>query len=165
MKKASSAVTPSFATTPAFRLAPRGEDLEPLADLWIASWRAVMPQIDFAARREWFFAYVKEIEAQGGMTICAFGGDRLVGFMLLDGGRGVLEQIAVRPQLFGSGLAVLLLGEAKRRCSTGLSLEVNVDNARALRFYEKAGFMRLEQGVNPLSGLRIWQMHWLGQSG
>ncbi len=69
----------------AFRLAQRGDDLEPLADLWVASWQAVLPGIDFVARRIWFCANVRDIEAHGGSTICAFDGeDRLAGFILLE---------------------------------------------------------------------------------
>ncbi len=148
-----------------FRLACRSDDVNALADLWIASWQAVMPGIDFAARRSWFSAYLKDIEARGGETICAFGGQRLLGFILLDQARGVLEQITVSPELFGSGVASLLLDEAKRRCPSGLSLEVNADNPRALRFYEKAGFERQEPGVNPASGLKTWLMRWPSMTG
>lgn len=144
-----------------YRLAPRGDDLDPLADLWVASWRAVLPEIDFAARRAWFLAYLEDLEAQGAKTICAFGAERLSGFILLDAARGVLEQIAVAPELFGAGVGALLLDEAKRLCPAGLSLEVNADNPRAVRFYEKAGFAVKEGGVNPASGRKIWRMRWV----
>jgi putative acetyltransferase len=145
-----------------FRLTPRDDDLDPLADLWVASWRAVMPEIDFKARRAWFLAYLKDLEAQGTKTICAFGAERLLGFILLDATRGVLEQIAVAPELFGTGLGALLLEEAKRLCPLGLRLEVNADNPRAVRFYEKAGFAVQETGVNPISGRKTWRMRWAG---
>jgi putative acetyltransferase len=151
--------------TGSFRLARRGDDVSALADLWVASWQAAMPGIDFAARRSWFFASLGNIEARGAETICAFGGERLLGFILLDQERGILEQIAVSPELFGSGVAVLLLDEAKRRCPEGLSLEVNADNPRALRFYEKSGFERREPGVNRASGLQTWQMRWPSMTG
>jgi putative acetyltransferase len=148
-----------------FRLACRGDDLERLADLWVASWQATMPGIDFAARRDWFLAYVSDIEAGGGETICAFAGKHPLGFIVLDCERGVLEQIAIWPALFGTGIGALLLDEAKRRCPSGLSLEVNADNARALRFYEKSGFERAEPGVNPKSGLQTWLMRWPSVAG
>ncbi len=148
-----------------FRLAPRDDDLDRLADLWVASWQAAMPSIDFAARRGWFLAYVSDIEARGGEMICAFAGKHPLGFILLDGGRGVLEQIAIWPALFGTGIGALLLDEAKRRCPSGLGLEVNADNARALRFYEKSGFERREPGVNQASGLPTWHMRWPGMIG
>jgi putative acetyltransferase len=124
-----------------------------------------MPGIDFAARRGWFLGYLKDLEAAGAKTICAFGTEHLSGFILLDEARGVLEQIAVSPELFGTGVSALLLDEAKRLCPSGLGLEVNADNLRAMRFYEKAGFERLEAAVNPISGLKTWRMRWAGVSG
>jgi putative acetyltransferase len=148
-----------------FRLACRGDDLNELADLWVSSWQAVMPGINFVARRSWFLAYLKDLEEQGAVTICAFRGESALGFILLDQARGILEQIAVWPELFGSGVALLLLDEAKRRCPSGLTLEVNADNARGLRFYEKAGFERHAPGINPTSGLKTWRMRWLGMTG
>jgi putative acetyltransferase len=148
----------------AYRLSPRGEDLAPLADLWIASWQATLPLIDFAARRDWFCAYVAEIEERGGMTLCAFDSqDALSGFILIDIRRAILEQIAVAPALFGSGLGAFLLEAAKERCRAGLSLDVNMDNPRAMRFYEKHGFVQTGEAVNPNSGLLISHMHWRGR--
>jgi putative acetyltransferase len=143
-------------------LAGRGQNLDDLADLWVASWQAAMPGIDFTARRSWFLAYLTDLELKGAKTICAFAGEHLLGFMLLDQARSVVEQIAVWPELFGSGIAARLLDEAKRLCPKGLSLEVNADNPRALRFYEKAAFGGREAGVNPASGLKTWRMHWPG---
>ena len=144
-----------------YRLGPRSADLAPLADLWVAAWQMVMPQIDFAARRAWLITCVKDIEAQGGTTVCAYDAtNEVAGFFLLDLNRAYLEQIVVAPPLSGSGLARLLIGEAQRLCPHGLTLDVNADNLRALRFYEKAGFRRGEPGVNPVSGLATWRMHW-----
>jgi putative acetyltransferase len=147
----------------AYRLAPRGADLAPLADLWVAAWLAVMPQIDFPARRAWLVTCVKDIEAHGGTTVCAYDADgNLAGFCLLDLDRAYLEQIAIAPPLFGTGVGRLLIGEAQRLCPDGLALDVNADNLRALRFYENAGFLRGEPGANPVSGLATWRMHWPG---
>ena len=150
-----------------YRLVPRGGDLAPLADLWVASWQATMLTIDFGGRRDWFCSHVLDVESRAGMTLCAVDGqngqpDGLLGFILLDVPRGILEQIAVAPSLFGSGVGAFLLDEAKRRCPAGLSLDVNADNRRALRFYEKHGFRRAGSGLNPLSGLPILRMRWCG---
>jgi putative acetyltransferase len=143
------------------RIGPRGEDLAPLADIWVAAWQAVMPQLDFAARRDWLVTCIRDVEGQGGLTVCAYepGGD-VAGFFLLDLRRAYLEQIAIAPPFFGSELAPRLISEAQRLCPDSLTLDVNADNLRALRFYEKAGFQRGEAGVNPASGLATWRMHW-----
>lgn len=146
-----------------YRLAPRGPDLAPVADLWIASWQATLPAIDFSARREWFLAYIAEVEQRGGTLLCACDPQgTLSGFILLDTANAVLEQLAIAPARFGSSLGVLLLEAAKERCRKGLSLSVNIDNPRAVRFYEKHGFRQISQGVNPQSGLAILHMHWTG---
>lgn len=52
-----------------------------------------------------------------------------------------LDQIEVAPEHWGSGVALALLNEAKRISPNGLNLLVNKDNARAIRFYEKHGFV------------------------
>ena len=114
-----------------------------LADLWVGAWQAVVPQIDFAARRSWLIRCVADIEAQGGTTVCAYDSDEdVAGFFLLDLNRAYLEQIAIAPPLFGSGLARLLISEAQRLCPEGLTLDVNADNLRALRFTRKSGSQR-----------------------
>lgn len=146
-----------------YRLAPRGCDLAPIADLWIASWQATLPAIDFSARRAWFLTYVVEIEQRGGLLLCAFDqAGILSGFILLDTATGILEQIAIAPAFFGSGLGAFLLEAAKERCRTGLRLDVNTDNPRAVRFYEKHAFRQIGEGVNGYSGLPILHMRWPG---
>lgn len=146
-----------------YRLSPRGPDLAPIADLWIESWQATLPAIDFSARRAWFLTYVVEIEQRGGLLLCAFDQEGILsGFILLHTATGVLEQIVIAPPFFGSGLGAFLLDAAKERCRTGLSLSVNADNPRAVRFYKKYGFRRTGEGVNPHSGLAIWHMRWSG---
>jgi putative acetyltransferase len=149
-------------TKHAFTLAPRrAADLAPLIDLWVASWQAVMPQIDFGARRDWLRARIDEVEARGGTTLCAFDAETgLAGFILLDADRAYLDQIVVAQHCFGSGLAVFLLDAAKALCPRGLSLDVNVDNPRALRFYAREGFAPVGTDVNALSGLTTLKLVW-----
>ena len=152
-------------------------DMEPLVDLWVASWQEAMPDIDFSARRDWLEDHIVGLEAKGFVTICAeehfpanqerfrvakmrpdkveehFPGRRLLGFVTLDPATGWVDQLAVAPSAKGGGAALLLLDEARRLAPRGLSLDVNVDNPRALRFYEREGFTRIGEGVNPHSGL------------
>lgn len=136
-------------------------DTASLLDLWVASWREALPNIDFIARRQWLLAHLQALEAAGAVTICAFNaGGRLLGFVTLDPASGYLDQIAVAPQAKGSGAGGLLLNEARRLSPQGLVLEVNQDNPRALRFYEREGFEKIAAGVNPRSGLKTWRLRW-----
>ncbi len=135
------------------------EDISPLADLWVASWGEAMPGIDFSVRRSWLHDHLRALETAGAATICGFDGDgRLVGFVTIDPATGYLDQLAVAPQAKGSGAATLLLREARRLAADGLILDVNQDNWRAIRFYEREGFQRLEAGINPRSGLKTWRL-------
>jgi putative acetyltransferase len=148
-----------------FKLVPRQPgDFEPITGLWVTSWRTVMPQIDFEARRPWFGKHLLATEGGGGQTVCAFADDdRLAGFILLVAHRAYLEHIVVHPHYFGRGLAAQLLDHAKALCPSGLKLDVNADNARALRFYEREGFLQIAAGRNPNSGLPTVKLHWPGK--
>jgi putative acetyltransferase len=52
------------------------------------------------------------------------------------------------------------MSEAKRLAPYRLKLDVNQDNPRAVRFYEKHGFHRRAAGTNPTSGLKTWHYEW-----
>lgn len=138
-----------------------------LADLWVASWQEAMPFIDFAARRAWLCRHVPALEAQGGITICAFdalypASRPLLGFMLLDVAAGYIDQLAVAPCAKGKGVARRLLAEARQLSPKGLRLDVNIDNPRAVRFYEREDFVTVGEGLTPQSGLRTLKMVWRG---
>ena len=144
----------------------RDEERGALVDLWVASWRATFPTIDFDARREWFVAHLAELEARGASLICIFedmakpGERKLVGFVLIDPKTGWLDQIAVKPNAFGAGVGRELLNAAKRAAPEKIRLDVNADNFRALRFYKREGFARVGAGVNKLSGRETAVLEW-----
>ena len=50
--------------------------------------------------------------------------------------------------------------EAKRLSPSGVTLLVNKDNARAIRFYERNGFAHAGEDVNPTSGRPVLKMAW-----
>ncbi|VVB48079.1 Acetyltransferase, GNAT family [Beijerinckiaceae bacterium RH AL1] len=133
----------------------RAGDVEALAELWVASWQAAMPEIDFAARRDWIVAFVGE---PGRVTLVAELGGAPAGFATLEG--AYLHQLVVAQARKGRGLATALLDAAKAGARDGLRLDVNAANARAVRFYEREGFRKVGEGVNPASGLPTLAMAW-----
>ncbi len=73
---------------------------------------------------------------------------------------GYLDQLVVAPDHWGSKLAGALVDEAKRRSPDGVTLKVNADNARAIRFYERSGFVHAGEDVNPGSKRLVLKMAW-----
>jgi putative acetyltransferase len=132
-----------------------------LIELWLASWTATYPGIDFETRREWFSEHLSLLETQGCTTLAARDkAGKLAGFVIFNRISGWLDQIAVHPNAFGAGIAEALMRDAKRLAPGFLQLDVNADNARAVAFYEREGFRRIGEGVNPNSGAPTLSMEW-----
>jgi putative acetyltransferase len=136
--------------------------------LWLRTWQAAYPQIDFAARLDWWRArWRDELVANAQIVVIeSEGGDdrTMAGFVTVDSRTLYLDQIVVAPELWGSDAGAALIAEAKRLSPAGLNLDVNIDNARAIRFYEKQGFYIAGAGVNPISGKPIHRMIWRPQA-
>ena len=126
-----------------------------LVDLWVASWREAMPSIDFEARRS--FCAVA-LRAPGHRLFVARSNGDPQGFATLEGDH--LHQLVVATSAKGRGIAAALLDAVKAQASSGLSLDVNQDNARAVRFYEREGFAITGSGANPRSGLATFALRW-----
>jgi putative acetyltransferase len=138
----------------------RAADLAETLDMWVAAWQAAYPAIDFAARRGWASDHIAELERTGSVSLVALVGDRIVGAMVLNPDTGYLDQIVVATQWQGRGIAENLLARARRLAQAGLDLHVNQDNARAIRFYQKHGFITTGEDVNPRSGAPLFRMGW-----
>ena len=132
-----------------------------MLDLWVESWTATMPDIDFTARREWFAAHLDMLRATGARVIGACDpDDALFGFVAIDPSTRVLDQLVVARRAFGKGVAALLIAEARRLCPDRIALSVNAANARARRFYAREGFVVTGESVNARSGLPTLIMEW-----
>jgi putative acetyltransferase len=56
----------------------------------------------------------------------------------------------------------MLVNEAKRLSPDRITLLVNTDNTRAIRFYQRNGFVNAGGDVNPTSGKPVLRMEWKG---
>jgi putative acetyltransferase len=128
--------------------------------LWLRTWQAAYPQIDFTKRLEWWRERWRKELVPSAEIVVADGGNGIVGFVTVDSRTLYLDQIVVAPELWGSDVGACLIGEAKKLSPAGLDLNVNTDNARAIRFYEKQGFSISGAGVNPISGKAVHRMSW-----
>jgi putative acetyltransferase len=146
---------------PAATLRPYGEADEAAAiELWRQTWQQAYPAIDFAARVGWWRDRWRNELVPNATIVVAESAGKLVGFVTVEPATGYLDQIVVAPQLWGAGLAEMLLEQAKRLSPSRLELHVNKDNARAVRFYQKHGFAIAGEDVNPRSGAPIYLMTW-----
>jgi putative acetyltransferase len=144
-----------------FRLRPyQAADEDAAIELWRRTWQLAYPHMDFTARLGWWRErWRNELVGTTTITLAESAG-QLVGFVTVDPATLYLDQIVVAPEAWGSRIAHALLAEAKRLSPSGLDLKVNADNARAIRFYEKQGFVYSGTDVNPRSGAPVRKMTW-----
>jgi putative acetyltransferase len=145
----------------AFTLRPyRAPDEEAAIELWRRTWQVAYPHLDFTARLAWWRErWRRELVPAATITV-ALSAEQLVGFVTVDPRTLYLDQIVVAPEAWGARIADALVAEAKRLSPTGLDLAVNADNGRAIRFYEKQGFIFSGTDVNPRSGAPVHKMAW-----
>jgi putative acetyltransferase len=146
--------------TAPFHLRPyRSEDEDAAIALWLQTWQQAYPSIDFAARVPWWRERWRGELVPKAAIIVAEQAGALIGFVTIDAS-GYLDQLVVAPDHWGSKLASALVDEAKRLSPERITLLVNTDNARAIRFYERNGFVHAGEDVNPTSGRPVLRMEW-----
>jgi putative acetyltransferase len=138
--------------------APADEDAA--IELWRRTWQLAYPRINFNERVDWWRQrWCHEIVPTATITV-AEEGDDIVGFVTVDPRTLDLDQLVVAPEVWGQGVAGSLLAEAKRISPAGLDLHVNTDNVRAIRFYEREGFIISGEALNWRSGAPVHKMSW-----
>ena len=136
-------------------------DEDAAIELWRRTWQQHYPHLDFTARVPWWRErWRNELVPTAMVTVVERKGE-IVGFVTVDPKTRYLDQLVVAPEAWGSDVAPLLMAEARRLSPAGLELAVNADNVRAIRFYEKQGFVVTGNDVNPISKSPIFKMSWL----
>ena len=149
-----------FAVKTSFALRPyQISDEDAAIALWQRTWQLAYPTIDFAARVPWWRERWRSELVPNAAIVVAEQANNLIGFVTIDG-KGYLDQLVIAPEHWGSKLADALVHEAKLRSPDGVTLLVNKDNARAIRFYQRNGFVDAGEDVNPTSGRPVLRMAW-----
>src|SRR5580704_3475816 len=78
-------------------------------ELWRRTWQVAYPNIDFAARLDWWRARWRDELVPSAEIVLAVAGDALIGFVTVDPKTRYLDQIVVAPELWGSNVAALLV--------------------------------------------------------
>jgi putative acetyltransferase len=135
-------------------------DEDAAIELWRRTWQQHYRHIDFTARLPWWRERLRTELVPVAAIMVAETGSGLCGFVTVDPKTGYLDQIVVAPEAWGSDIAAMLVAHAKRLSPAGLHLKVNADNARAIRFYEKQGFVDTGADINPESNAPVRKMSW-----
>lgn len=122
----------------------RASDGDCLIDLWR---RAVDATHHFlsAEDRQAIDIEVAGFLPQAAMTVAVDAQDRPQGFMLIDGSH--MEALFIDPEVRGSGIGRQLLQSALA-AHPRLTTDVNAQNAQAVGFYQRMGFV--ETGRSPV---------------
>ena len=143
-----------------FQLRPyRADDEDAAIALWLETWQQAYPSIDFAARLTWWRERWRNELVLEACIVVAERSDALAGFVTIDPS-GYLDQLVVGTDRWGSDLGNTLIAEAKRLSPDGITLKVNTDNTRAIRFYQRNGFVHAGEDVNAASGRPVLRMAW-----
>jgi putative acetyltransferase len=129
-------------------------------ELWRQTWQAAYPHLDFTARLDWWRERWRNELVPVATIVVAERSDELVGFVTVDPSNGYLDQIVVAPTTWRANIGAALLAEARRIAPSGIDLHVNADNARAIAFYRKHGFVESGRDVNTRSGAPVLKMSW-----
>jgi putative acetyltransferase len=143
----------------AFELRPyRESDEDASITLWLETWRQAYPSINFDARVDWWRERWRTEMVPVAQIVVAEQNGAMVGFVTIDG-TGYLDQLVVSPAQWGSDVSRALVDETKRLSPTGVTLKVNADNIRAIKFYMRNGFVKTGDEVNT-SGRAVDLMEW-----
>ena len=137
---------------------PRDEDAS--VALWLRTWQATYPELDFAERLGWWRQRWRNELVPAAEIAIAELDKTMIGFVTVDPRTLYLDQIVVAPEHWRSGVGATLIAEAKLMSPAGLDLDVNIDNARAIGFYRRLGFLITGVGKNPISGKPVHRMSW-----
>jgi putative acetyltransferase len=127
--------------------------------LWLQVWTLAYPQIDFVERLPAFARRWRNYVVPHSHIVVAMHARKIVGFYTVEQGRMYMDQLLVATDEQGSGIAQLLMDDAKKVSPSGIDLQVNADNYRAIGFYKKCGFTVVRTSVSE-SGLPALKMQW-----
>lgn len=117
--------------------ASRPEDGAALLDLWRLSVDATHDFLS-AEDRKAIDAEVCDFLPHAPVTVAVDENDRLCGFMLIDGTH--MEALFIDPDVRGTGIGRQLLQHAVSLYGS-LSTDINMQNAQAVGFYQRMGFI------------------------
>lgn len=113
-------------------------DGDAIADVYLASRADALPYLRRVHTDDQVRSWIGRVVASRPGTWVAVLGDRIVGFLSLEGED--LDQLYLAPGFYRCGIGTRLLDKAKALSPSGLHLYTFQRNSRARAFYEAHGF-------------------------
>jgi ribosomal protein S18 acetylase RimI-like enzyme len=144
-----------------YELRPSREaDYEAIAKVWHSSASlpgvgpAIMPTETELRKRV-------DLEFAAGWSVTvAVRSNEVVGFVAIKKSEAVLAELFVRPGSIGGGIGQALLAHAIAAMPEGFTLHTRSANAKARRFYERAGLVVLRDDTHPRTGDPVTYYGW-----
>ena len=130
----------------------RPGDLPEVCRVWLPSWRSTGVEVAVGTSEEELRARLLQGLDQGWSVTIAEMGGRIVGFMAMRPGEGVLDQLFLAPDAQGKGIGSMLLGLARVAMPNGFWLRTAAANKLARRFYEAKGLTIDRVEPHPVHG-------------
>jgi GNAT superfamily N-acetyltransferase len=141
-------------------------DHDAIAQVWLASWLDTPVAEQLTESSPTLESLRERLDDEAGakwdLTV-ALCGTEIVGFLAVDGGASILDQLFIAPDAQGRGIGSALLKQAMTKMPGGFTLRTAAIN-KATRFYDRAGLQRIKMMVHPGMGHRLMQFRWNGAS-
>ena len=137
------------------------DDLDTVVTLWYKSWSNTYPELKHPQPFEVWKSRFKNDLAINSTVWVAENQSRIVGFIVINEIKGILEQIFVDVDVQRMGIGTALFNKAKIICPSGLLLTTLKQNIQSRKFYEKHGFVAGKLGVNPVNSQVSIEYKWI----
>jgi ribosomal protein S18 acetylase RimI-like enzyme len=118
------------------------KDADAIADVFLAARKASMPYLPDLHSEDDTRSWIRNDVLRRDEVWVAAAGDRIDGYLVVNG--DVLEHLYVAPRLHGSGIGSALFAKAKQLRPRGFRLWVFQRNMQARGFYEARGMRVVE---------------------
>lgn len=136
------------------------EDLGTVVDIWRRSWSAAFPKRRHPLpAAKWRDRFRDEILIRNDVWVVEFEG-HIAGFLAINTRSNYIDQLFVDPDFQARGVGSVLMEKAKELSPDRLRLDALQENAIAIRFYGKHGFVPGAKGVNPVNGQPSVTLTW-----
>ena len=136
------------------------DDLETVAALWRRSWISAYPHVPDPPSVEDWVMRLEEAVSKGWEIILCQRGRVVQALMIIDPKAGHVSQLFVDVPYQRQGIGSAMLDYMRRRFPEGYTLNVIVDNADAIRFYEKYGLTRGKPSISPITFRQRVEYFW-----